>query len=74
MNDESMDDVDESDVVEEDNDWFDDEPEEEEEKEVTFTILQKDGLIKSQRELIDEVIAQVSLSAADTALLLQSFK
>lgn len=69
-NDESMEDVDEA--VEDENDWFeDDEPEEE--KEVTFTILQKDGLIKSQKEEIDEVIAQVSLTPADTALLLQHF-
>jgi hypothetical protein len=73
-NDESMEDVDEADAVEDENDgWFeDDEPEEE--KEITFTILQKDGLIRSQKELIDEVIAQVSLTPADTALLLQHFK
>lgn len=75
--DDSMEDVDEDAVEDEndnenDNDWFDDE-EPEEEKEVTFTILQKEGLVKSQKELIDEVIAQVSLSAADTALLLQHF-
>lgn len=69
--DESMDDVEES-MDDEQNDWFEDE-EPEEEKEVTFTILQKEGIIKSQKELINEVIAQVNLSAGDTALLLQHF-
>lgn len=70
--DESMDDVEES-MDDEQNDWFEDE-EPEEEKEVTFTILQKEGIIKSQKELINDVIAQVNLSAGDTALLLQHFK
>jgi len=54
------------------NDWFEEEPEEEEEP--NFTILAKDGLAKNQREIVDEIIAQVNLSPADTALLLHHFK
>jgi len=72
FNDESMDDVDDT-MDDDQNDWFEDD-DQEEEKEVTFTILQKNGLVKSQKEVTDEVIAQVNLSGADTALLLQHFK
>lgn len=73
VEDESMDAVDSASEMENegDNDWFDEE--EPEEQEPTFTILQKDGLLKTQQEIINEVISQVSLSAADTALLLQYF-
>jgi len=70
--DDSMEDVEDDNVEDENDGWFEDE-DQEEEKEVTFTILQKEGLNKSQKELIEEVIAQVNLSAADTALLLQHF-
>jgi ariadne-1 len=73
--DEEMEDV-ESGVEDNDNDepsdWFLDEDEAEEE-EPTFTILPKEGVVKTQKELIDQVISQVNLSPADTALLLQYF-
>eukprot|EP01111_Echinosteliopsis_oligospora_P011267 TRINITY_DN3678_c0_g1_i1.p1 TRINITY_DN3678_c0_g1~~TRINITY_DN3678_c0_g1_i1.p1 ORF type:complete len:498 (-),score=101.71 TRINITY_DN3678_c0_g1_i1:272-1765(-) len=71
--DESMDDADS--VNDNDNDWFEEGGEEEEEdNEPKFTILHKDGILRTQKELIDQVIAQVNLSYADTGLLLQHFK
>lgn len=70
--DEDMDDVGDSvSEMEDNNDWF--EEEEQEEEEPTFTILPKDGIVKTQQETIEGVMSQVNLSAADTAILLQHF-
>lgn len=70
--DEEMEDVEESAEDNEDNnDWFEDD--EQEEEEPTFTILQKDGLMKTYQDTTEGVQSQVSLSPGDTALLLQFF-